>query len=57
MKDKIDKWLSFRISEHDLNRLRFLAEEERRTVSSAARNILISYLDHFEKEKEIWNRR
>lgn len=57
MKEKMDQWLSLRITAHDLKRLGFLAEEENRSVSSAARNILISYLDHFEKEREIWNRR
>jgi predicted DNA-binding protein len=48
--------MHIRISEHDYERLRFLAEKERRTVSNAAHNIIISYLDHFESE-DIWNRK
>lgn len=57
MEKKLEEWMSFRISQHDLQRLKFLAEEENRSASSAARNIIISYLDHFEKERDIWSRR
>ena len=60
MKDKTYEKKSivvhFRVSPHDYERLKFLAESEHRTMANAAQNIVVSYLDHFDRG-DIWNKK
>ena len=53
--EKMEKFVGFRMKEHDIKRLEFYAMEHNRTLSSAARDILIRYLDSFSKLED--NRR
>ena len=53
--EKMEKFVGFRMMEHDIKRLEFYAMEHNRSLSSAARDILIRHLDSFGKlldEKE-----
>ena len=53
--EKMERFVGFRMMEHDIKRLEFYAMEHNRSLSSAARDILIRHLDSFGKaldEKE-----
>ena len=50
--EKMERFVGFRMMEHDIKRLEFYAMEHNRSLSSAARDILIRHLDSFSKLKD-----